>query len=303
MKIQSLFEQSAFRFASRLFFKRSNSPLKMFDSSLNSALTDEESDFFVKNGFLVKQNAVSNEFIKKLLSLEHSYFSISSESLQPKNVNTIKFNEVKTKLIPTSIVIDRYGKVQFPIDNDVCIKSDFFFSNTIIPSIASSLIGSQRMPSSPNINGVYYTFPCSISNFATPYIHTDTGSDVIRFIVYLSDVTQGSGGFHVWPGSHLPLRELYFTEIDSEPNMLKYWETLYKMALKTPFVEIAAPSGTCIFWHHRLAHAAGLNRSNEIRKVFIAGYSPLDTAYRDSLSLSSNPWEHWAVGNNYESYK
>ena len=295
--MKKIFDVSAFRFLCRLLFKKSASSFQFFDVSLNNNLTNEEVAFFAQHGFLVKRNAISSDFINNIL--DHKVESKNSNV----DINCLSFAEAQAQVLSGNIpgtIIDRYGKIQFPLTSDGCdgYMQEFFSEDSVIFSTVQGLIGSQRMPKVPNINGLYYTFPCPTSPWVTPYIHTDTGADVVRFIIYLSDVPQGSGGFHVWPGSHLQLREIYLSEVDSEPNMSTYWKALYSMALKTPFIEIAASAGTVIFWHHRLAHAAGLNHSNSIRKVFIAGYSASDVKYRDSLKLPENPWEYWNIENN-----
>jgi ectoine hydroxylase-related dioxygenase (phytanoyl-CoA dioxygenase family) len=46
------------------------------------------------------------------------------------------------------------------------------------------------------------------------------------------------------------------------------------MAKIVPVVEIVAPRGSVVFWHHRLAHAAGIKRSQQIRHAVLADYPP-----------------------------
>ena len=282
----NLLDNNVLRFLARLKFPKTVSSTKHFEYS--DELTNEEAFFFAENGYLVKTNAVPQSFIEQSIDYGWSFFPPHFARTRPESW----IFPIQEKFCGT--IIDNQGKISFPVKYEPWMK-DIFSKNSCIQSTVAGLMGAERLPTLPVINGIYFTFPVSINKLTTPYIHTDTGPDIVRFIVYLSDVEPGGGGFHVWPGSHLVLRHLYPREAGSAPDMSKYWTRLYNCAFQTPAVEIAAPAGTAIFWHHRLAHAAGINRSKDVRQVFIAGYPSLDINYRETLEVPDDPWEHWVI--------
>jgi hypothetical protein len=112
-------------------------------------------------------------------------------------------------------------------------------------------------------------------------MHVDGAAAQLSACLYLSDVTLGGGGLTVLTGSHHLLNSEFTSEFNYEPKPSfapKLAElisaaccrdrdntstdaprTATKGSRAGRMVEVAAPAGSVIFFHSRLAHAAGVN--------------------------------------------
>eukprot|EP01046_Picozoa_sp_COSAG06_P005519 COSAG06_NODE_247_length_19150_cov_18.943100_5_plen_339_part_00 len=108
-------------------------------------------------------------------------------------------------------------------------------------------------------------------------MHVDGAASQLSACVYLSDVRAGGGGLTVLAGSHLPLGAEFTSEFNYEPKPSSFASKLASLTAsaaaaaaaaasassdkqgQASMVEVVAPAGSVIFFHARLAHAAGVN--------------------------------------------
>jgi ectoine hydroxylase-related dioxygenase (phytanoyl-CoA dioxygenase family) len=90
-------------------------------------------------------------------------------------------------------------------------------------------------------------------------MHVDGAAAQLRACVYLTGVARGGGGLTVQPGSHTALFHLMRSEYNYEPDPT-FQPALERLAAGGGAAERTGPAGTVIFFHARLAHAAGVNR-------------------------------------------
>jgi ectoine hydroxylase-related dioxygenase (phytanoyl-CoA dioxygenase family) len=144
--------------------------------------------------------------------------------------------------------------------------------NPVIKTIAHSV----KLP-------LLFTFP------PEPHIEAH-GMDIVA-VGYLSDARRVGGGLAVWPGSH---RDIY-PEFQSTTEFLprpSYVKVAKRLQLKRPTI-ISAPAGSVILFHHRLMHAASINRRSDPRHAVFVDFSRANADEYAALSPTRELWAHW----------
>jgi ectoine hydroxylase-related dioxygenase (phytanoyl-CoA dioxygenase family) len=59
-------------------------------------------------------------------------------------------------------------------------------------------------------------------------------------------------------------------------------------------VECCGAAGDIVFWHHRLAHAAGQNYSEQIRQAVLADFWTADLDELRTKPVTVDMWEDWS---------
>ena len=61
-----------------------------------------------------------------------------------------------------------------------------------------------------------------------------------------------------------------------------------------PFVDCHGGDGDIVFWHHRLAHAAGHNRSRQIRQAVLYDFRKKDIEKTADEPPQEDMWRDWS---------
>ena len=94
--------------------------------------------------------------------------------------------------------------------------------------------------------------------------HTDTTCAMLSGTILLADAPPGVGNTTLWPGSHHHMHPLWTTCFGNAKSAAQ--EAATPLAMQeivsniTP-VEICGHAGDVVFWHPRIVHSAGVNRS------------------------------------------
>lgn len=282
----NLFDFKIGRSLAPLLFPAAQADSSAFPASLG--LSDIEISFFQKNGYIVKRGVIEKDLCDQAVDetwhLLPKHFMRDSPSTWRGNVSDSLCQRG---------VDDRKGRVKFR----ECVRHnrnlyEMIDRNPEIRSTLGALLGADRVPQLPYIRGLYPVFPTRCPRYKTPRPHTDGHRFMVGTLGYLSDVEPNGGGFHVWPGSHLMLQKC-FKKLAGSGWTNDYHRELYLMAKKVPAKEIVAPKGSVIFWHHRLAHAAGINRSSCIRHAVLADYPSSDYDRLKTSESGDDPWKGW----------
>lgn len=278
----------AVRSLAPLWFPPTESETTLFPST--PGVSAEEADFFRTNGYLVKEAGLDTDLLERAVELTWTQFP----SRFDRNDSRTWTGKVEDCLCERTVAA-RKGRLKY---RERVRRENWLYEmiadNACIRSVIDGILGAPRVVPPSRIRGIYPVLPSGTGWWKRSRPHTDGHPFLLGTMTYLSDVGPGGGGFQVWPGSHLVMR-LAFTFAAGSDWTSDYHRQLYAMALKTPSREIVAPRGSVIFWHHRLAHAAGINRSRAIRFALLADYSVADF---DDLKLSpvaKNPWSGWAI--------
>lgn len=243
------------------------------------------------NGYLVRSGVMDPVILDR--AVKYSWSQLP-ESFHPDQAATWKGRV--TDSLCTRSIDGRKGRVKLR----ECVRRERWLyemvaANPVVRATVESLIGPERTEPLRYVRGIYPIFPARIASFKRERPHTDGHHFLVGTLTYLTPVESGGGGFTVWPGSHLAMRS-GFTHEAGPAWQPTYHRDLYGYALRHAPVEIVGQPGTVIFWHHRLAHAAGFNRSSKIRLALLADFHPTDIEALAATPAGSDPWAHWSIG-------
>ena len=232
--------------------------------------SNEEKEFFKKNGYIVKQNTISIQLIQQ--ALEVVWQHIDADRNQAESW------------------INAGPKGNLPCTDHPDIKS--LINNSQQFSMAEELVGEGRLEVA-NYPFCKMIYPTGESDWQLPerghmdgYIrpgHVDTFT--LGITMNLNNVKHQGGGFTVWPGTHIIAAE-YF-----KSHSLLDGKKAYGDQLPQP-VEIFGPPGTTCFWHHYLMHEASKNCQTEIRMATVSRLRWKNTR-EIKFETPDNMWQHW----------
>jgi ectoine hydroxylase-related dioxygenase (phytanoyl-CoA dioxygenase family) len=129
----------------------------------------------------------------------------------------------------------------------------------------------------------------------------------------MDDLPPASGGFTVWPGSHIRIwkdhwqtfNETGETHAGRRERVRRAggYESLPEPIFEeiksdTHPVDTHGPAGTVVLWHTKLLHMPGQNTSEDvIRQATIYGYIKTQAALPDALAMDNttgNIWRDWS---------
>jgi ectoine hydroxylase-related dioxygenase (phytanoyl-CoA dioxygenase family) len=254
-------------------------------------LTAEQKDFFWANGYLVFENAVTDE----LLSLLRGDFAAwVDESRTHNDAYGVTINNHPRFDLEAghSAAHPALRRVNAPIE-----VSDAFHKATVdsaMTDAVASLVGpdvklhhtkiNSKLPGAATAVKWHQDFPF------TPH----TNDDVVTALLMVDEVTLENGPLEVLPGSHRgPIHSLWhagrFTgAIDGD----------VARTCQADAVSVTGPAGSVCLMHTRLLHGSAPNRSSSPRTLFISVYSA-DDAVPCSPSPMPNEFEGLVVRGQY----
>ncbi len=145
-------------------------------------------------------------------------------------------------------------------------------------AVAYAFLGAPIKPPR-RVRGIYAVFPKPPSAPGRLGPHADYMAAQISAMVLVHEIRPRSGGFTLWPGSHLRLHPHWDTlhggrisAARSEGFRLARDAVLREI---TP-VEFPGNAGDVVFWHPRMLHSAGVNYSAENDRATVRLIVPCD---------------------------
>lgn len=269
-----------------LFFPQTGRETQFFPATMG--IDQNQAQFFRRNGYLVKRNVLAPEMVARTVDY---IWSLLPSRLRREDPATW-VGPVADSLSERDVRV-RLGRLKFreSVRQEAWLY-DMIGRNPCIRATVEAILGSSRTADLPYVRGIYPVFPCKRGPFKRPRPHADHHRFLVGTLTYLSDVAPGGGGFHVWPGSHLTMRRC-FERYAGARRTNRYHRELYLFALRNPALEVVAPAGSTIFWHHRLVHAAGINRTSRIRHAILADFLSTDFNELAAMPVGSDEWKHW----------
>ena len=158
-------------------------------------------------------------------------------------------------------------------------------------SIAEQLLGSGKVVIPDRIRGIYCILPQGDLPEKPTTCHTDGHPFHLGVVGYIDDVPPNGGGFTVWPKSHRKLYFNYHSSHRNEPTDQHEKDIAYFN--QQTYVDCHGQAGDIVFWHHRLAHAAGHNRSRQIRQAVLYDFRRKDMDQVMKEPPSQDMWRDW----------
>ncbi len=241
------------------------------------ALTSTQIDFFNENGYLVVENAVSQDV---LAELRDDFAAWVEESRAQTSAYGEAFDGRPRFDLESGHTADSPAlrRVNAPVE-----VSDAYYSammNSPMTSCVEALIGpnikfhhskiNSKLPGSKTAVKWHQDFPF------TPH----SNDDLITALLMVDEVTEQNGPLEVVAGSHKG--EIYSLWHDSQFTGAIDSETAEECQRQS--VMCTGPAGSVCLMHTRLLHGSAPNLSDKPRTLFIAVYSA-----EDAMPQSPNP--------------
>ena len=169
-------------------------------------------------------------------------------------------------------------------------------------AVAEAFIG-EPVKRAGRVRGIYCVFP-EAPGTDTPYRpHADNAAAHLSAMVIADRTPPDTGGFTVWPGSHRRLHPHWETMHGG--SILEDRRESYRIARDavlrdTTPVEFTGVAGDVVFWHPRLVHSAGINRSADrgeprVRVIVPCDYERADRNHFDDMEFGPGARYQWWI--------
>jgi hypothetical protein len=157
--------------------------------------------------------------------------------------------------------------------------------------IVEQMLGEEDVVRPNSVRGIYCRLPEGNVPCKPLSCHTDAHAFHLGVVGYIDDVAPNGGGFSVWPRSH---RVFYYTHQTRHlrDQSEQYLKNRAYFNHRSP-IDCHGRAGDVVFWHHRLAHSAGSNRSKGIRKAVLGDYVKKDIERTMNEPPCEDMWEDW----------
>lgn len=171
-----------------------------------------------------------------------------------------------------------------------------------IRAIAEAFIGSP-VKRAGRVRGIYCVFPEAPGVASRYRPHADNAAAHLSAMVIADRIPPGTGGFTVWPGSHRRLHPHWNTVhggVISSGKRDSYRLARDAVLRDTTPVEFTGVAGDAIFWHPRLVHSAGINRSADrgaprVRVIVPCDYERADRSHFDDMEFGPGGRYQWWI--------
>ncbi|MEM7033873.1 MAG: phytanoyl-CoA dioxygenase family protein [Chloroflexota bacterium] len=249
-------------------------------------LSDDDIQFFIDEGYLIKRNVLNSDLMAQ-----------ARESLWANAPEKLDRDDPESWIGPFETMSDdrdsvRHGftwKYRRQGSEDWMIR--LLAKDPSVWAMAEQLLGTGNLMEPERVRGIYCILPEGEAPERPYGFHVDRHPFHLGVVAYIDDVVPNGGGFAVLPQSHRTFYYDFHTQYTMEPtDTLKkhIWQLCQK-----PYVDCHGQAGDIIFWHHRLGHSAGHNRSKNIRQAVLYDYRRRDLD--DLLDSSPQPdmWRDW----------
>ena len=227
-------------------------------------LTQDEREFFFDQGYVVKEGAMSEDWIARLKTGIARLVDKSRELTTSDGVFDLEQGH--------SADDPRLRRIAFLDEMDEVFWD--FAQNSNLPDLAADLMGPDVRFREAMLNIKWKGGGQEVKWHQDIPFYPMTNFSVAQFLVCLDDVGSEQGPLLVVPESHKgPLYDHY----DDEDNWLGFIadERLGDAGLDRA-VELTGPAGTVTVHHCRTLHASRANLSDRSRPVLIVGYAAAD---------------------------
>ena len=266
-----------------------------------SELTRDEISFFKREGYLVKRGAMDPELTARARDRMWAGIPPRFKRDDP-DTWTGPFSEDEECKESHSLRGGHMWKYREPGDEEWIIR--MLITNQPIWGWAEQLLGKgevvdpfnsapgQGAPPPEKIRGIYCRLPEGDIPKEAPVGHADAGFFHMGIVGIIDHIPSHGGGFTVWPRSHRTLYHAFTTQYRHE-RAENFDACIDQINLVTP-VDCHGDAGDIVFWHHRLGHAAGHNRSRQIRQAVLYDFRKKDIEQTVDVPPHEDMWHDWS---------
>lgn len=251
-------------------------------------LTEEEITFFKEQGYLIKRGILDPALLMQ--AREALWAGAPTELKRDDPSSWIgPFQEESDD--PTSVRRGYTWKYRAPGSDDW--MKQLLPQNPTVWAIAEQLLGKGNLQSPERVRGIYCMLPEGDLPERPYHFHIDQHPFHLGVVAYIDKVAPNGGGFTVWPGTHRLYYPLFETQHTFTPTAAAQATSGSTQSL--PYVDCHGNAGDVVFWHHRLGHSAGHNRSANIRQAVLYDFKHKDLDALQELPPHEDMWADWAI--------
>lgn len=280
-------------------------------SGAGAVLTPADVEFFKRQGYLVKRGVIDDQALFDEV-LDYLWAQVPRGVLERDNPASWLNQPHERWTEDDHVRVGLLHKGNWKIRSADRIGREAFLIEGIAQhpnmlALARQFIGEEIKPIS-RVRGIYAILPKPPAVRGVLGPHADYAAGQLGAMVVCADMPTGSGGFTVWPGSHRRLHKAWDTCFGSAmtgANVAAYAENRDAILADTVPVETHGRPGDVIFWHHRLLHSAGINRTAATRSPRVRVIVPCDyqaggkSFYDDEVYGPGATYQWWLDTRNF----
>lgn len=250
-------------------------------------LSADELSFFKANGYLIKRNILDPDLMKRA---REAMWAAAPPELHRNDPDTW-IGPLPKRQNPPNDQGGYIWKYRERGGEDWMVR--LLATDPRIWTMAEQLLGAESLRQPERIRGIYCTFPEGDAPPKAPTCHCDGHPFHLGIVGYIDRVCPDGGGLKVWPGSH---RRFYY-DFDGRYNNDKNdgYDRDVDYFNQRPYVDFYGEAGDMIFWHHRLGHAGGFNRTRQIRLSVFFDFVKRDLDEKLDVPPADDMWEDWSA--------
>ncbi len=254
----------------------------------NSGLTQEEIVFFKEQGYLIMRGMLDPNL---LAQAREALWAGAPTELKRDDPNSWVGPFQTESDDPTSVRHAYTWKYRAPGSDDWMKR--LLPQNPNVWAIAEQLLGVGNLQEPERLRGIYCMLPEGDLPERPYRCHVDQHPFHFGLVAYIDDVVPNGGGFTVWPGSHRQFYPAFSTQHTFSPTDAA--QAIVQEVHEQPYIDCHGKAGDVVFWHHRLGHSAGHNRSANIRQAVLYDFKHKDLAALQEMPPHSDMWTDWAI--------
>lgn len=250
-------------------------------------LSSEQIDFFRENGYLIVRNVLDSDLMAQ-----------ARESLWANGLTGLDRNDPSTWVGPFERTEDDQNNVRHDYTWKYRAQGQDEFMLRLLPkdpsvwAMAKQLLGENQIQEPERARGIYCMMPEG-ERPAWPYsCHVDRHPFHLGVVGYIDDVDVDGGGFNVWPGSHKEFYYAFDSQYEHKPTA-QLNEIAARVHAVDNRVDCHGKAGDIVFWHHRIGHSAGHNRTERIRQAVLFDFKRKDLDSKLDTPPQADMWWDW----------
>jgi Phytanoyl-CoA dioxygenase (PhyH) len=251
-------------------------------------LSQEEVTFFKENGYLIKRGILDRALMERA---RETMWGGAPAQLQRDNPTTWVGPFQEKSDDRESVRYEYTWKYRAPGKEAWMVQ--LLPKNPVVWAIAEQLLGVGQVQAPERVRGIYAILPEGNKPDHPYRCHVDQHPFHLGVVAYIDTVQPNGGGFTVWPGSHRQFYPTFATQHTFTPTAAT--QTVMAQVNQQAYVDCHGEAGDVVFWHHRLGHSAGHNRSNRLRQAVLYDFSKRDLAERQEVATPAHLWTDWAI--------
>ena len=250
------------------------------------SLNIDDIRFFKSQGYLIKRGVLDPGLMRRA---REAMWEMAPPEFDREDPDTW-IGPFPEREDPPNILADYIWKYRACGDEDWIVR--LLATDPQVWGIAEQLLGVGCLQQPERVRGIYCTFPEGDKPPEPPICHCEGHPFHLAVVGYIDRVDPNGGGLKIWPGSH---RRFYY---DFDGRYSTERDERYKRDVEyfdqQPYVDFHGEAGDIIFWHHRLAHSGGHNRTRRIRMAVFYDFIKDDLEEKLNLPPAEDMWEDWS---------